>query len=328
MAAQPSIRIFRPGTFTDIHGQTVTFGRPELEQIVATYDAAADPAPMVIGHPQHDNPAYGWIGKLELDGDVIVARPDDIEPAFGEAVRAGRFRKVSASFYPPRHPANPKPDGWYLKHVGFLGAAAPAVKGLGTVAFSEADEAAAFTLPFKETEMDTPTTGDREVAFAERETALDTREADIARREEEQAVRDQQTADTARQVQHDNNVSFAEGLIAAATLAPAKKELVVGILDQLDAAATVSFGEGDANQLTPNAAFRSLFEGAQPVVALGEHAPADTPQPGMVTVSFAAPQGYSVDPTQAALHAKAREIQAANPGMTFWDAFTQARSAG
>ncbi|WP_275100142.1 peptidase [Sedimenticola hydrogenitrophicus] len=66
-------------------------------------------------------------------------------------VDKGRFKKVSASFYPPTHPANPVPGVYYLRHVGFLGAQPPAVKGLKAVEF--ADEADGIvTIEFGETE--------------------------------------------------------------------------------------------------------------------------------------------------------------------------------
>ena len=56
-------------------------------------------------------------------------------------VRAGRFKKVSASFYTPDSPHNPVPGVYYLRHVGFLGAQPPAVKGLAPVPvnFAEGD---------------------------------------------------------------------------------------------------------------------------------------------------------------------------------------------
>ncbi len=50
-------------------------------------------------------------------------------------VKAGRFKSRSASFYHPDNPNNPKPGVYYLRHVGFLGAQPPAVKGLKAVEF-------------------------------------------------------------------------------------------------------------------------------------------------------------------------------------------------
>ncbi|WP_052730442.1 hypothetical protein [Sphingomonas sp. SRS2] len=81
-----------------------------------------------------------------MDGEHIVADPSEMVPEMAEAVRKGLYRKVSASFYPPQHPGNPKRGQYYLRHVGFLGAAAPAVKGLGTLAFGEARSASAVTI--------------------------------------------------------------------------------------------------------------------------------------------------------------------------------------
>ena len=60
-------------------------------------------------------------------------------------VAAGRFKKRSASFYTPDSPNNPKPGVYYLRHVGFLGAQPPAVKGLKEVAFAEDDGVVEFT---------------------------------------------------------------------------------------------------------------------------------------------------------------------------------------
>lgn len=266
--APPPIKILRPGTFTDIHGTKVTFTQSDLDQVIASYDRESDPAPIVVGHPKIDAPAFGWIGSLAMENGVLVAHPSEVAPAFAEAVEAGHYRKISPQLYPPSSPNNPKPGSWYLQHVGFLGGAAPAIKGLGTVAFSDA-AIGVVTLSIEEDSMSTEDTNPADaVAFAEREAALSEREAALQAREADQAKRDQDA-------RHATHVAFAEGLIADAKLAPAGKDKVVGLLDLLDASQPVAFGEGDAAQMTPAAAFRSLFDGAQPVVALGEAAPAD-----------------------------------------------------
>lgn len=132
----PKIAILRPGTFTSTEGASVTFTRADLAQIASSYNAARDPAPIVVGHPKINDPAFGWIGSLALEGDVLVAQASEIVPSFAEAVQAGHYRKVSAQLYQPGDPNSPAPAGWYLRHVGFLGAAAPAIKGLGTVSFA------------------------------------------------------------------------------------------------------------------------------------------------------------------------------------------------
>lgn len=141
------LHIFRAGIHAPMQGGAIEFREADLAATAAAYDPALGEAPLVVGHPKTDAPAYGWVRALRADGGDLVAEPHQVEPAFAEMVQAGRFKKISASFYTPTHPANPKPGAYYLKHVGFLGAAAPAVKGLRDVAFA-ADDADVVTLEF------------------------------------------------------------------------------------------------------------------------------------------------------------------------------------
>ncbi|WP_282265942.1 hypothetical protein [Stenotrophomonas sp. PS02298] len=134
------IEIFRAGTHVDASGREVNFTAADLKVIAEGYDPALSPAPVVIGHPKTDAPAYGWLGGLSVQGDVLFAEETEVDAAFNEARKAGRYKNRSASFYLPDSPSNPKPGQLYIKHVGWLGGAAPAVKGLKAVAFSESDE--------------------------------------------------------------------------------------------------------------------------------------------------------------------------------------------
>ncbi|RJF94811.1 peptidase [Oleomonas cavernae] len=129
-------QIFRAGTHTSNEGVTLEYAEGDLAVIADAYDPANHQAPICVGHPKTDAPAYGWIGGLAVDGDRLVATPTDIDPAFADLVKAKRFKTISAAFYTPTSPNNPTPGGWYLRHVAFLGAAAPAVKGLKPVEFA------------------------------------------------------------------------------------------------------------------------------------------------------------------------------------------------
>ena len=136
-----AIHIFRPGRHTSMQGATIDFGEGDLIATAKAYDPARHEAPLVIGHPRADAPAWGWVGGLTADEGGLFATPRQLDPAFAEMVRAGRFKKVSASFYTPDSPHNPVPGVYYLRHVGFLGAQPPAVKGLAPVPvnFAEGD---------------------------------------------------------------------------------------------------------------------------------------------------------------------------------------------
>jgi len=135
------IHIFAPGRHTAMGGATLSFSEADLAASAAAYDPTVHEAPIVVGHPKGDAPAYGWVRSLAFSEDGgLTAEPDQVDVAFSELVSAGRFKKVSASFYTPDAPANPKPGVYYLRHVGFLGAQPPAVKGLRPVEFAEAEE--------------------------------------------------------------------------------------------------------------------------------------------------------------------------------------------
>lgn len=136
-----AIHIFRPGRHTSMQGATIDFGEGDLIATAKAYNPTRHEAPLVIGHPRADAPAWGWVGGLTADEGGLFATPRQLDPAFAEMVRAGRFKKVSASFYTPDSPHNPVPGVYYLRHVGFLGAQPPAVKGLAPVPvnFAEGD---------------------------------------------------------------------------------------------------------------------------------------------------------------------------------------------
>ncbi|MGE4892668.1 peptidase [Yersinia enterocolitica] len=135
-----AIHIFKAGTHTDMHGTKLPFTQSDLAACVKAYDPSVHEAPLVIGHPQTNNPAWGWVKSMSLDGIDLMAEPREVDPQFAELVGSGRYKKVSASFYLPDSPNNPKPGTLYLRHVGFLGAQPPSIKGLKQVSFSESEE--------------------------------------------------------------------------------------------------------------------------------------------------------------------------------------------
>jgi len=131
------IEIFKSGTHNADNGKSFTFSDADLKASAAAYDPKLHEAPLVVGHPSHDDPAYGWVSGLSSDGGSIIATPDQVNPEFSEMVEAGSFKNVSASFYAPNAKANPAPGTYYLRHVGFLGAKAPSIKGLKSIEFAE-----------------------------------------------------------------------------------------------------------------------------------------------------------------------------------------------
>ena len=121
------IPIFRTGTHTDANGNAKTWTEGDLDMIVSQYNPAEHEAPEVIGHPEHNAPAWGWVESLKREGQTLFAKMRDRIPEFVDMVRKGLFKKRSISLYPDMT----------LRHVGWLGAMPPAVKGLADVAFSD-----------------------------------------------------------------------------------------------------------------------------------------------------------------------------------------------
>lgn len=121
------IAIFKIGTHTDSNGVTKEWTEKELDNIVSSYDPQKHEAPVVIGHPKDNAPAYGWIEAVKREGDILYAKMKGLIPEFVDMVKKGMFKKRSISLYP---------DG-ALRHIGFLGATPPAVKGLPDFAFGD-----------------------------------------------------------------------------------------------------------------------------------------------------------------------------------------------
>ncbi len=130
--------IFRTGTHKDSAGAERTWTEADLDTIVSKYNPSEHEAPIVIGHPEINAPAWGWIARLKRVGQVLMAKPKDVVPEFAEMVKRGLFKKRSMSVY----------EDMTLRHVGFLGAMPPAVKGLSDIRFTAADKA--LTIEFDE----------------------------------------------------------------------------------------------------------------------------------------------------------------------------------
>jgi len=121
--------VFKTGTHTDAYGHTMDWSESIIDKIVDKYNnqktEEKHDAPIVIGHPTTTAPAYGWVEKLRRSGKILMAKFRDVDEGFKELVNAGRYQKISIKLTPEL----------LLKHVGFLGAVAPAVKGLALPTF-------------------------------------------------------------------------------------------------------------------------------------------------------------------------------------------------
>lgn len=149
------IEIFKAGKHIAADGSEINFSAADVADIAANYNPDLHEAPIVIGHPKDNSPAFGWVKKLIVSaGDkVLQAMPAQLNADFVEAVKTGAYKKISASIYTKESPNNPTPGHFYLRHVGFLGAQPPAIKGLAAVEFAENDQTVEMELDFSETDL-------------------------------------------------------------------------------------------------------------------------------------------------------------------------------
>jgi hypothetical protein len=126
--SQQWFEIFRAGDY----GPKGRFSASDLDSIVRNYQPSFHEAPLCVGHPKDNLPAYGWVEALRREGDTLLCKSKQVDPQFEEMVEQGRFKKRSAGFYVT-------PKGHMLRHVAFLGAQPPDVKGLQDVKFEDSD---------------------------------------------------------------------------------------------------------------------------------------------------------------------------------------------
>ena len=118
-----------------------------LQTAASTYNAETHEAPACIGHPKHDAPAYGWVSGARVNGNKLEVQFAETQPEFERMVKSGMFKKRSPKFY--MDDEAPGGKGPYIRHVAFLGAMAPAAKGLKDVQHAQFNEDEGKTIAFE-----------------------------------------------------------------------------------------------------------------------------------------------------------------------------------
>jgi len=277
----------------------------ELKLIAAGYNPAEHEAPVVIGHPGDDAPSYAWVEELKAEGDTLLGRYRDVEPNFAQMVNDRRFPKRSAAFYPEAL----SPTGeLYLRHVGYLGAVPPAVKGLPDHTFLSGNEPIVYEFAgeeldrAKEKENKTDPTEKHQGAetppeqggimddlqkqkelLAAEETARKDAEKKLAdvKKDAEEAkkkleAKEAELENIASERRKDEHTRFVEYLCKEGKLTPAhKKAGVVEFMEALDRDEALTFAEGEGK--VSRLDWFKKFLGALPVqVEFREKAPQST----------------------------------------------------
>lgn len=282
---ETDVEIFRTGTHSPVGGVPITFSQADIEGIVSSYDPKTHEAPVVVGHPALDAPAYGWVKSLSILSDKIVATIGDMDPGFSDLLKARRYAKVSAAFYRRDDPSNPKQGIYSLKHVGFLGATAPAVKGLKQANFS-ADDAG--TLVFGS------------LSISELEAFYQ------------------------RQISRSGDEAFVEKLIGEGRILPCQKSRLLNFMEALPAAGNLEFSDpvtGDFVEQPAPVFFRNFLMSMSRLVVFGEIAGRETasPEKGATRSNLKIPAGFEVSRENSDLFERASAL-AEQSGVSFSEA--------
>ncbi|MBS3936003.1 MAG: hypothetical protein KGZ43_07500 [Sulfuritalea sp.] len=300
-SALKPLHIFKPGRHTAMSGATLEFSASDLAASANAYDPAKFEAPLVVGHPRLDAPAYGWVRRLAAGAAGLEAEPHQVDAAFAALVNEGRFKKISASFFLPDAPGNPAPGVFYLRHVGFLGAAAPAVKGLRSPEFSS-DETGIETIEFSTPQQEVNVT-------PEEKAALEAENAQLKAQLAESSAREQAQAAAARHARH---ASFCAALVTEGRLVPGLAPVIVATLDFVAGQEqVVEFAAGDAKKPLAEA-LQEALKAAPKLIEFAEKSADKSAERHAAGADFAAPYGVEVDAVALDTHRKATAYAAAN----------------
>lgn len=294
------IEIFKTGIHTSSSGQTAAYTRADLERIAGTYAPAEYEAPNVIGHPAANAPAFGWVERLRVAGDRLLADLKQVPQEFVEMIRDGRFKKRSISL---------KRDG-SLRHVGWLGAAAPAVEGLKDVTFAGGESALEYSF---ENAGEVP----HNLEDEEMKTELEKLKAELAAMRTDLAqIKDTQVASAFQA-----RLTAMEGLVSelATRTKAAEDEATKAKAEKDKAVAEFAAYKGDQVKAGREARFKALVDA-------GKALPGDKDKVlnfaaslalATATMDFAAPGGKTEQVSQE--EAYWRDLEARNPHGLFQD---------
>lgn len=293
------IAFLKKGTFKDSNGKEHTFSDADLDTIVAKYDPSQHEAPEVIGHPKTDAPAWGWVKGVKREGDLLFYEPGQRVSEFQQMIDNGMFKKRSAALYPDLT----------LKHIGWLGAQPPAVKGLpDPVTFAEGEEIVIEFSEFAEDpgmigkmktmlgEMldmvsgkkkkpeDPPKAGGVEMSKKEEDMGkieeLEQQLADEKRKVAEFAESEKANKDRLLKIEADNRrkdfAAFCEGLTKEGKLPPAVVPQVLDFMECFSGIETFEFAEGEGKKAAaPVEMFKAFLGGLGTVIEFSEQATKD-----------------------------------------------------
>ena len=246
--------IFRAGDY----GTKGSYTEADLDRMVANFNGS-DQVPIVVGHPETDSPAWGWLDGVKRAGNVLMAKVGELHQDFAKALAENRFRNRSVRIV--KTSVGPK-----LLHLGFLGAVLPQVEGLKTAAFSGDGERSdyAFNLLGQQGPGDKQGDNPKEGKM-DRDEQIKKLQADLAAEKEARATEKNATEEAAKKTRQTEFSNFVDSeMVAKGKLPKGQKDEVVGFMTSLPAGGTADFSieaDGAKKTYSPVEWFKDFVRG-------------------------------------------------------------------
>jgi hypothetical protein len=293
------IEIFRTGRQTDSAGNSEYYTPEMLDELAAAYNNRANktgnaPAPVVAGHPADDSPAYGWVERLARRGDRLMALLTDLDDDFLAGIKSGRYKNVSIALNPNKG----------LRHIGFLGAAAPAVEGLRRGEYQSGSDYETFLTG----------SGNAQAESENRRKFEEMVEANEKLREKIDLMEKESRIGEFRD--YVNSLINSE---SGSLILPSQADLIIDLLEMAYAADEQSGNKGGESYTVK---LKSLLGSMRPQLGRGEYLKGTLAAPQQDTAF----DSRNVRPDRLDLHEKALRLKNETPGLSYEEAVLLTRS--
>ena len=248
-----------------------------MEEMVATYNPAAQPAPIKLTHAEvadeAKKKAYGWVKALRIGDWTPPGFSHPVKTLFAklafteegrQAVASGAYRMKSLEAWPRNHTSNPTTGKWNFRALALLGAESPGCPNLSPLTLAAGDEEPETPVLILQADA-TPTPGGQEPP--QKGDPMDPKElAALQAKATENAALTTQVASLTAQLAAQTKAAEEtavqtrlDGLVKDAKLTPAQALIAKPVLLSVPTEGVVTLAEG--KNVTPREALFSLLEG-------------------------------------------------------------------
>ena len=214
--------VFKTGKHKDSNGNIKVWTTEDLDRICYQFQNIHKNVPICVGHPKTNSPAYGWINEVKRIGDNLYCSFKDVQDEFKTAFKKGLFKNRSISFDKDLN----------IRHLAFLGAQAPAIKGLEEFCFTDFKSDEIKTYEFKDFQDN-------------KEVNVENQNIDelLKAKDDEILALKKQIEDAQRSQKTKEFQDFADNAIKNGKILPKHKECIVNILSVCDGADNFNFSD-------------------------------------------------------------------------------------